>query len=67
MNEYLTWVEKYPTQDIKQQLENPAHHIHGGRMDLKSLPMKVSIKLGIKMNGRIMKQGKPPYKNRQTI
>ena len=47
MDEYLTWVEKYPTQDIKQQLENPAHHIHGGRVPNTQSPISFALLLNL--------------------
>ena len=30
VDEYRTWIEKYPSQEETQRLENPAYHIHSG-------------------------------------
>ena len=30
VDEYRTWIEKYPGQEETQRLENPAYHIHSG-------------------------------------
>jgi lysyl-tRNA synthetase class 1 len=32
VDEYLTWLEKYPQQSEAEQLENPVWHIHGGKV-----------------------------------
>lgn len=47
MDEYLTWVEKYPTQDTQAQLENPAYHIHGGHVPNNQSPLSFGLLLNL--------------------
>ena len=47
MDEYLTWVEKYKTQEDKQKVENPAHHIHGGNVPDNSSPISFALLLNL--------------------
>ncbi len=46
VDEYRTWIQKYPTQDPTQQLENPVWHIHGGEVP----PPEVDLSFGILLN-----------------
>jgi len=47
MDEYLTFLEKYPTQPIGMQLENPVWHIHGGN---PPAPEKTGISFSLLLN-----------------
>ena len=47
MDEYLTWVSKYPTQEVKDQLSNPAHYIHGGLVPQNDSPVSFALLLNL--------------------
>ncbi|MGB1361360.1 MAG: lysine--tRNA ligase [Alphaproteobacteria bacterium] len=47
MDEYLTWVEKYPTQEDKEKADNPAHHIHGGNVPNNQSPVSFALLLNL--------------------
>ncbi|HVY89287.1 MAG TPA: lysine--tRNA ligase [Hyphomonadaceae bacterium] len=47
VDEYLTFLEKYPKETPEQQLENPVWHIHGGRPPAKSSPVSFAMLLNL--------------------
>ncbi len=47
MDDYLTWVDKYPAQDLKARLDNPAHHIHGGEVPNNQSPISFALLLNL--------------------
>ena len=47
VDEYLSHVSKYPDQDKKTQLENPAWHIHGGQPPLEDAHLSYNILLNL--------------------
>lgn len=47
VDEYLTFVEKFPGQDEKTQLSSPAWHIHGGRPPVEKAHLSYSILLNL--------------------
>jgi lysyl-tRNA synthetase class 1 len=47
VDEYLTFLEKYPKETPEQQLENPSWHIHGGKPPAKSSPVSFAMLLNL--------------------
>jgi lysyl-tRNA synthetase class 1 len=47
VDEYLTHVAKYPQEDCKAKLENPAWHIHFGRPPRAELPISFGLLLNL--------------------
>lgn len=47
VDDYLTFVEKYPSQDAKVRLMNPVWHIHAGAPPVIDLPISFSMLLNI--------------------
>ncbi len=47
VDEYLTFLEKYPKETPEQQLENPVWHIHGGKPPAKSSPVSFAMLLNL--------------------
>ena len=47
MDEYLTCVSKYPTQETKDKLSNPAHYIHGGLVPQNDSPVSFAMLLNL--------------------
>ncbi len=47
VDEYRTWLEKFPTQDAAQQLENPAWHIHNGNPPAPEADLSFGILLNL--------------------
>ncbi len=47
MDEYLTWVEKYPHQDLKARFDNPVHHIHAGQVPHNQSPISFALLLNL--------------------
>src|SRR5262245_17278019 len=47
VDEYLTYVAKYPQEDEKAKLENPAWHIHFGRPPRAELPLSFGLLLNL--------------------
>lgn len=47
VDEYLTWLEKYPAQDLAERLENPAWHIHAGAPPAQGSPLSFAILLNL--------------------
>jgi lysyl-tRNA synthetase, class I len=47
VDEYWQFREKYPTQPIDQQLGNPVHHIHGGKVPSETLPVTYGLLLNL--------------------
>jgi lysyl-tRNA synthetase, class I len=47
VDEYWQFREKYPTQPIEQQLGNPVHHIHGGKVPSETLPLTYGLLLNL--------------------
>jgi lysyl-tRNA synthetase class 1 len=47
VDEYLTWLEKYPGEEPKAKLENPAWHIHVGHPPQAELPIGFSLLLNL--------------------
>jgi len=47
VDEYRTWIEKFPTQDAAQQLENPAWHIHAGNPPAPEVDLSFGILLNL--------------------
>ncbi|MDI9348495.1 MAG: lysine--tRNA ligase [Candidatus Symbiobacter sp.] len=46
-DEYLTFLEKYPSQSPADQVENPAWHIHNGQPPTASSPLSFAILLNL--------------------
>ncbi|MCA8929246.1 MAG: lysine--tRNA ligase [Alphaproteobacteria bacterium] len=47
MDEYRTWIEKYPGQDEAQRLENPVWHIHAGQPPAPEVDLSFGILLNL--------------------
>ncbi len=47
VDEYRTWIEKFPSQEPVQQLENPAWHIHGGNVPAPEVDLSFGILLNL--------------------
>ena len=47
VDEYLSYVEKYPTQDKKEQLLNPVWHVHNGNPPKEKIVMPFSMLLNL--------------------
>ena len=47
VDEYLSLIEKYPTQDIKDQIQNPVWHVHNGKPPKEKIVMPFSMLLNI--------------------
>jgi len=47
VDEYLTFVQKFPEQDEKAQLASPAWHIHNGQPPLIDMPISFSLLLNL--------------------
>ena len=47
VDEYLTFLEKYPDQEIKEQLGNPVWHIHGGEPPTRQVPISFALLLNL--------------------
>jgi lysyl-tRNA synthetase class 1 len=47
VDEYLTFVAKYPAEDGKQRLDNPVWHIHGGTPPAAELPITFGLLLNL--------------------
>ncbi len=47
VDEYRTWIEKFPEQDQAQQLENPAWHIHAGNPPAPEADLSFGILLNL--------------------
>ena len=47
MDEYLSFIEKYPTQEKKDQIKNPVWHIHNGKPPQEKIVMPFSMLLNL--------------------
>ena len=47
VDEYLTFLEKYPGQEPKEQLGNPVWHIHGGEPPKLDVPISFALLLNL--------------------
>ena len=47
VDEYLQFRGNYPAQPIEQQLGNPVHHIHGGKVPATPLPLTYGLLLNL--------------------
>ena len=47
VDEYLTFLEKYPSQEAAPQLENPVWHIHGGQPPAETSPISFGLLLNL--------------------
>ena len=47
VDEYLTCIEKYPTQDLKDRLLNPVWHVHNGKPPVEKIIMPFSMLLNL--------------------
>jgi len=47
VDEYLTWLDKYPGQEPAQKLENPVWHIHSGRPPEDASPVSFALLLNL--------------------
>ena len=47
VDDYWQFREKYPEQPIEQKLGNPVHHIHGGKVPAKTLPLTYGLLLNL--------------------
>ena len=47
VDEYWQFREKYPEQPLEQQLGNPVHHIHGGKVPTEKLPLTYGLLLNL--------------------
>ena len=45
--QYLSLIEKYPTQDIKDQIQNPVWHVHNGKPPKEKIVMPFSMLLNL--------------------
>ncbi len=48
VDDYLSFVERYPSQNVQQRLDNPVFHIHGGRPpapEANGLPFNILLNL----------------------
>ena len=47
VDEYLTFLARYPQEDAARQLENPVWHIHDGRPPQESVPLTFGVLLNL--------------------
>ncbi|MGH6933058.1 MAG: lysine--tRNA ligase [Dongiaceae bacterium] len=47
VDEYLTFLEKFPTEDAAKRLENPAWHIHNGKPPVEPFHLSFNILLNL--------------------
>ena len=47
VDEYYQFRGNYPTQPVEQQLGNPVHHIHGGKVPTAKLPLTYGLLLNL--------------------
>ena len=47
VDEYLSHIEKYPTQDIKEKILNPVWHVHNGKPPKEKIIMSFSMLLNL--------------------
>ncbi len=47
VDEYWQFREKYPDQPLEQQLGNPVHHIHAGKVPAETLPLTYGLLLNL--------------------
>jgi lysyl-tRNA synthetase class 1 len=47
VDEYWQFRGNYPEQPVEQQLGNPVHHIHGGKVPVESLPLTYGLLLNL--------------------
>ena len=47
VDEYLTFLEKYPDEELKRQVENPVWHIHGGNPPRETSPVSFALLLNL--------------------
>ncbi len=47
VDEYLTFLEKFPDQTLDQQLNNPVWHVHNGKPPEEELPLSFGILLNL--------------------
>ena len=47
VDEYLTYLGKYPAEDAEAQLKNPVWHIHGGQPPAAELPISFNLLLNL--------------------
>ena len=47
VDEYLTFLEKYPEEEPKRQVENPVWHIHGGTPPRETSPVSFALLLNL--------------------
>ena len=47
VDEYWQFRGKYPNQPVEQQLGNPVHHIHGGKVPPETLPLTYGLLLNL--------------------
>jgi lysyl-tRNA synthetase class 1 len=47
VDEYWQFREKYPSQPLEQQLGNPVHHIHAGKVPQGTLPLTYGLLLNL--------------------
>ena len=47
VDEYITFLDAYQRQDLKERLGNPVWHIHGGRPPQESVPISFSMLLNL--------------------
>lgn len=47
MDDYVSFIDKYHSQDLAEQLKNPVWHIHGGYAPQEDLPLSYSMLLNL--------------------
>ena len=47
VDEYLSFIEKYPSQEIKDQIQNPVWHVHNGNPPQEKIVMPFSMLLNL--------------------
>ncbi|MCB1510542.1 MAG: lysine--tRNA ligase [Hyphomicrobiaceae bacterium] len=47
VDEYLTFLAKYPAEEPKKQLDNPVWHIHGGQPPAADMPVSFALLLNL--------------------
>ena len=47
VDEYLTFIEKYPAQEIKEKILNPVWHVHNGKPPKEKIIMPFSMLLNL--------------------
>lgn len=47
VDEYFTFLEKYPDEELKRQVENPVWHIHGGTPPSAKMPVSFALLLNL--------------------